>query len=368
MEPVEATSLAESNKVIELDPERLRVFLDKLSQFERRRIHLKDLWQLFIAAFPHRPREAELRRWLLAALWKATEQNIIELPVENGRRWDRKLHPPLPSSVDRIERAVLPPNDSWRRFPWHPRLAWVADLARITPDQEAFLRQVHDGLVQGLFEQSAPFKYRSLQLTGDEKRLKALTRTVLFGPGRLSLELLGCVCEIPPLVYERVSDQAIAIVFENVEPYRVACDVLTKISNPPYGIVAFGAGRSFEQSIRNFGLIKQPIERIEYVGDLDRPGLHIARAAGQVACRVDLPPVVAARKIHRAMLQAVRQFGHPLGFPYKAKKTAKDDKALVTWLPIDVRPDVLKILSTGHRVPEEVLGYGEMLDVWHQAQ
>ena len=47
-------------------------------------------------------------------------------------------------------------------------------------------------LVEGWFEASEPLKYRSLQLTGDEKRLQKLCKCRLFGPGRLTLDMLGC--------------------------------------------------------------------------------------------------------------------------------------------------------------------------------
>lgn len=151
----------------ELDPKRLQDFICKLSQFEKQRIYFKDLLQLFNTAFPHRPRGAELRRWVFTALQEAAKQNIIQLPTENGKRWDRKFHPPLPTSVDQIDRGVPSPDQTWRRFPWHLDLAWVPDLARLTPDQEAFLWQVHNGLVQGLFQQPAPLSTvpSSLQVT-----------------------------------------------------------------------------------------------------------------------------------------------------------------------------------------------------------
>ena len=35
-------------------------------------------------------------------------------------------------------------------------------------------------------------KYRSLQLTGNEKALASLAKTSLFGESRLSLAMLGC--------------------------------------------------------------------------------------------------------------------------------------------------------------------------------
>jgi hypothetical protein len=55
----------------------------------------------------------------------------------------------------------------------------------------------------GRFTEPTPLKYRSLELTGDDKRLQALAETTLFGPGWLTLELLGPFQRLP-LVVERV--------------------------------------------------------------------------------------------------------------------------------------------------------------------
>jgi hypothetical protein len=357
---------SEPNKSIELDSKRLQKFVDLLSELKTRRVRIPivDIWKIFNEAFPHRPRGAEVRSWLLASLREAANHNIIKLPVEHGKRWDRSLQPPIPTSVDRTITPPSPPNNEWRRFPWHSRLSWVADLKGITPEQENFLRQVHKGLVQGSFDELAPLMYRSLELTGHEKRLKALTKTVLFEEGRLSLDLLGCIPRIPPLVTETICDLPIAIVFENVESFQVARNVLTKMSNPPYGIVAFGGGRSFQQSMLNFGAMNRSIERIEYVGDLDRAGLSIAMAATKIAFTRGLPPVIAARGIHRAMLQSARNFDRPLGWHNQTQDSDKADEDLITWLPADVRQEVLNILRAGGRVPEEILSSDEIQKLW----
>jgi hypothetical protein len=112
--------------------------------------------------------------------------------------------------------------------------------------------------------------------------------------------------------------------------------------------------------------VEHQIERIEYVGDLDRHGIGIARRAAEVARNEHLPPVVPARGLHRAMLESVRQFGYPEGLEYQEKERRSDnsDEALAAWLPKEVRVDVLKIIQAGRRVPEEVLGPDGLLRVW----
>jgi hypothetical protein len=245
-------------------------------------------------------------------------------------------------------------------------LAWILELDTLPVEQETFLRRVQEELVAGTFQEQAPLKYRSLQLTNNEKRLGELARTALFKPGRLSFELLGCVPDILPLVLEEIGERPIALVFENKDAFRTACSVLKQFPHSPYGLVGYGAGTGFARSVLHFKLIKQVVERIEYVGDMDRPGLRIARAAARVAVAEGLPPVVPARGLHHAMLESVRRFGHPEGMEYddSEKRSTPSDEVLLSWLPDNVRSEILAIIRAGKRIPEEILGPKEMLAVW----
>ena len=168
------------------------------------------------------------------------------------------------------------------------------------------------------------------------------------------------------LVIKEIGASPVALIFENAAAFRTAATLLKQHTSPPYGWLGFGSGASFERSVLHFTLVEHQIERIEYVGDLDRHGLRIARGAAELAQSEHLPPVVPARGLHRAMLQSVQQFGYPEGLEYQPKERRSDasDEALAAWLPEDVRIDVLKIIQTGRRVPEEVLGPDELLHVW----
>src|SRR5258706_1466310 len=184
--------MVQHTTLADIDPERVQAFVNKLRIIEDRRIYAHDYWKLFIECFPHRPRGSEARQWLLSALRAAAAVDIIKLPVVHGKCWERDIQPALPMFVTRIIEKV-PREEPWRQFPWQPELAWVATLTRLSSEQEQFLYRVHEGLVCGEFDQPAPFKYRSLKLTGHEKTLGHLIQTVLFGPGRLTLDLLACL-------------------------------------------------------------------------------------------------------------------------------------------------------------------------------
>jgi hypothetical protein len=137
---------------------------------------------------------------LLVATLEALEaRGMLRLPAEGGRRWDRSTLPSVPTSIEIVREPLPRSSTHWRRFPWHPSLQWVLDRRRLSPEQVLFLERVQRGLVNGDFLEPAPLKYRSLQLTGHEKRLSHLTRGALFGEGRLTLDLVGCLPETLPL-------------------------------------------------------------------------------------------------------------------------------------------------------------------------
>jgi len=348
-----------------LEPERVRAFSNLLARHPRRRIDRTTLWRAFAKAFPHRPQGREEREWFVAALSAVAATGVIRFPAPGGQRWDRGSEPAVPTAVDRSDqRDARARGDEWRRFPWHPELAWVADLPRLSADTESFLRRVHDGLVHCLFTQPAPLKYRSLQLTGDEKRLGFLVKTMLFAPGRLSFQLLGCLPGRAPLAWAKVGDCDAALIVENAGPFNVAVSVLRSLSSPPYGVVVYGGGGGIEHTLLGIREIGFPVSRLMYLGDLDRPGLRIAQAAARVAAASNLPPVEPAVGLHERMLEAAASLGHPNGWETRSRRARVDDAQLVSWLPTAIRPRVLSILASNRRVPEEVLGPKELMTAW----
>jgi len=347
---------------VALDPERLRVLGDIITQNRGIRVDGPRLWKAFSVAFPGRPQGAEERRWLLAALRHLEKQGTVRLPPQGGRRWEQRLGVAVPTSVDLVKAHRTSRAGRWRGFPWHPRLAWVSDLRSLSGQQEAFLLRVHEGLVNGWFDDAAPPKYRSLQLTGDEKKLGRLCKTQLFGPGRLDLRMLGCMPEVVPLPWERVGSGNAVLVFENSGPFTLARSVLAQLQESPYGVVAYGGGRGFEASVAYLKSLDFVPESISYVGDLDWPGLQIASAARDAAGKQGLPEIIPASALHRAMLRSSEHLGYPTGWPAKSPAPRRANvESVVSFLSKDIRTRVLGILEAGKRIPEEVLGPEELV-------
>jgi hypothetical protein len=349
----------------ELDLVRLGRLGELLACHPRQRVAAADLWRYFDTAFPQRPQGAEERQWFLAALEHLAHSGIIRLPALAGTRWDRKAIPPIPFSVDLVREGKASHKRWHRDFAWHARLQWIAGLPILTEEQSAFLKRVQEGLSSGLFEMHVPVKYRSLQLTGHEKRLQLLAKTRLFGPDRLTLDLLGCVPDAPPLAWEDVSDRPDLIVFENAGAFRVAHKVLSSLgARSPYGLIAYGGGACFTASIGYLQTISRDVQSITYVGDIDAAGAAIAAMSCATAKSIGLPRVVPANALHRAMLDGARRFGYPQGWPCGAERLLTLRDATLAWYGDDMQAEIAGLIGSGRRIPEEVLGPKEYQALW----
>lgn len=352
----------------DVDPARMENFASRLAALRGRKstVESEVFWRLFVAAFPHRPRGDESRRVLLRALLYAESKGVIRIPPRHGKLWERAFDPPLPRRVYRVDDRPAA-DRSWRDYPWGKDLQWVRQLPNLTPAELSLLKRIHEGLRDESFAEPVPLKNRSIHLTGHEKQLARMAKGRLFGPGKLSFQMLGCLPdEHPPIAWYGIGSDPSVLVVENKTAYSVIRGVLRSLPQPPYGMVAYGGGNAFMQSVQDLGQIGRPVQVIHYIGDLDRPGLFIARTAAVNAKRAGLPDVVPATDLHCLMLDAAARLGHPNGMEHKEASApiSLNDKDLVEWLPADVRPRVASVLRLGRRVAEEVLLPRDLRALW----
>jgi hypothetical protein len=335
--------------------ERVQTFARLLATHRTLRVPIEVYWTAFDQAFPHRSVHDE-RQLLRAVLDAAQEAGWIRLPSARGRLWDTSREPRLPAVIHRVTAGREPRSTDWRTFPWHPRLQWVLSLPALTAEQEGLLRNVHDGLACGAFAEPAPLRHRSLQLTGDEKKLVRMgDQKTLFGPGRLTRELLGCFREPVPFASVDIGPAPDALVVENVGTFYSAVAALRRMNNPRYGLVVHGVGTAFRYSVRYFRELPRTVRLVHYLGDLDAEGIAIAYGAAEIARREgDLPPIVAVPGGVQALLHAAAELGKPDGWPSSAGPLSRVSGG--SFLPDAVRDQVLQMIRRGRRIPEEALG------------
>jgi len=171
-------------------------FAAALQAWPRRTLRLDEIWQLYAKADPASTGRPGRRADLAAALSTLEEAGVLTC----SRTADRTAQPPLPK---RVTLSAAPPQPSAavlaRATAWRPDLAWAAS-ARLTTAQVHVLTAVNTWLRdRGRDTDHAPLRERSLEVFGHEKTLDRLLGTGLFGPGRITLDLLRTFRAHPPL-------------------------------------------------------------------------------------------------------------------------------------------------------------------------
>lgn len=343
-----------------LDDGRLHCFIDRLKSGNRLTSRLPEIWSSFAAVYTDIPEGPLRRTWLLTVLEELQQAGQLELPVSHGRQWDRTSDVALPKAVRLRREQDNGTAFDWKNHPWHPTLQWVLQRRHIGAGDVDFLLRVNQGLVEGWFTENEPFKYRSLQLTGDEKRLARLACSTLFGPGKLSLEMLGCEKEMLPLATVRISAEPTMLLFENAASFMVAREVLLGTSVTWIGCLGYGGGYQVIKSVAYFSMIDPPLREIFYVGDLDREGIQIASAVNRASEEV---PVRPATLLHRAMFEAAASLGAPDGWTARQRTFESSCDTAFDFLDEEIRFRVIRLVKSGRRIPEEVISHSMMRQV-----
>lgn len=319
---------------------------EQLAGWPRRRVPLLELWRLFDEVDPVTRGSTRRRQLLADCLAELGAAGVIEFPA--AASFDRTQRPPLPRF---ITIPTTHQSDSPTRDPvWHPDLSW-AETLRVTGAQAELLKQVNSWLFRGAGRDQplVPLRERSLELLGEEKALDTLMGTSLFGPGRLTLELLRTYRVTLPLHVTSVGPGDVLLVVENSDTFDSLRRALSETPGR-VGTLAWGAGAGFESSVLSVASMEPAVREIRYFGDLDAAGLRIPAAASRLARQEDLPAVRPATALYTALLAVGRP--HSAQLPLDAQRADE----LVGWLDPQHRQPCRLLLTEGHRIAQEAVG------------
>jgi hypothetical protein len=326
-----------------------------LAEWSRRRVQLAELWQLLDDADPATRANARRRRIMSDLIEELSDGNIIELPA--AASYDRTELPVLPRFVRLSQRRE--PVPSLPPVVWHPALSWVP-RARLTRSQEEALRLVNWWVHHNRDNLVVPSRERSLEIFGDEKAIDRMIGTGLFGPNRLSLEILRCRRVAPRFHYEPCGPGDVLLVIENSDTFDSVLSVLRDRKDHQVGFGAWGAGTGFEASVLSVGRLPRRVAEIRYFGDLDENGLRVPSNAAALAAAERLPRVRSANGLYTALLG--------LGRPHSGQRKVPPSAAvaLVDWLDTDHREPARRLLESGERIAQEAVGltYLSRHDQW----
>jgi hypothetical protein len=237
---------------------------------------------------------------------------------------------------------------------------WAATL-RLSASQRQLLAAVNDWLRRtdvGNVPVVAAAE-RAYELLGDEKAFDSSPPrggATLWHPDRLTFELLRCERTPTPLTWEpttkAVGDPGPVVCVENHATFRTLLQVLRNQTSPQWAAVAWVQGRNTAplESLANLPFV---VTRLDYLGDLDAPGLAIAAAACATAQRAGVSAGPAAQLWTLLVNQPTRAGG---------KVHEATVRKLVAWLPETIRDRALALLLAGRAIPQEALRFDVLTD------
>jgi hypothetical protein len=334
---------------------RAQRFADILAAWPRRRVQLAELWQVLDRVDPSTRMDIRRRRILSDLITELASAGVLGFPA--ARSFDRSEAPALPRFVT-LSRETSAPVSS-KSVVWHPSLAWAPQVG-LTRSQLETVGRVNDWLHDSRDPLIVPSRERSLEIFNNEKALDRLAGSALFGPGRLTLELLRCRRVVPRLHCEPAGDGDLLLVVENSDTFDSLLTALRDRDGHRVGLVGWGAGAGFEASVLSVVRIDAAIAEIRYFGDLDEKGLRVPLSASALAESIGLPPVRPADALYNAMFR--------LGVPQQGQRKLSHGAAadLGLWLDSAHRPSALRVLMAGDRLAQESVGlsYLSRSDDW----
>jgi Uncharacterized protein conserved in bacteria C-term(DUF2220) len=326
-------------------------FVERLRGSTRRTVSLAEIQSAFRELFPVMADGLDARQMLLDLLEQAEGQQLLRI---NRSRTDTFSRPHLPMTVVlAADEDVRTRRRRVRQLSLRPELEWAAPIA-LDDAEAAFLSSVN-AFLRDLdpAEPVIPMRERSLEIAEDEKRIQEMAAGRLFGPGRLTLDLLRCARTAPPLACADVGAGTRVLVVENQDTYWS----LRRLLRPEHGyaLLAYGSGNVFPASVVSLTDLRREFSAIEYFGDLDAGGLEIPRSASVRAIGAGLPAVTPAARLYELML------AHGKPQPDVAIDSAKACR-LAAWLPEPMRETAIAMLVDGWRLAQERVGHKVLAD------
>jgi hypothetical protein len=287
------------------------------------------------------------RARILAAIQHLEADGRIALPKT---RLDTSAIPALPRYVTKTASGRAP-RDPIPVPVWHAELHWAATLfdhGMLSGADQRFLTTINAWLSRrrGV---AVPLRERSLEIFRDEKLLETKIAGPLFGPGRLTLELLQTyLCW--PTVERFAYGPGDWLIVENYTTYHSLGQRAAELGFG--GQIIWGSGNGV--TTRLAALASEPPRppRLFYFGDIDAGGFRIARSAAARADALGLPKLTAARALYALTLSN--------GVSRADANTRKPDSTLADWihdwLHAPLAAGVTDLLSARKRIVQETVG------------
>ncbi|WP_211766647.1 Wadjet anti-phage system protein JetD domain-containing protein [Kutzneria sp. CA-103260] len=293
------------------------------------------------------------RSRVMSAITSLAADGRVELPKT---RFDSTTRPALPAYIQRPARH-RPLVETREAVVWHADLAWAAvadDEGQLAPAERRLLSAVNAWLPHRR-NVVVPLRERSLEILDDEKALESWVFGPLFGPGRLTFELLECEPCWPP-VEQCVLGPGDWLIVENYTTYVSICRVARQQNFQ--GRIIWGAGLQVGTRLLALAAAGEHPTRCRYFGDVDTGGFQAARLAHDRAAMLDFPEALPARGLYRLAMT--------IGADQRRRDSRRSGKDLLAWtrewVGAPLADPITAVLVAGVRIVQENVGFELLRD------
>ena len=315
----------------------------------RQKIWLKEMYEALDLIERQTRGIAIDRRDLLSAVLSILHDEYgYTLPKDRPGNYDGYMQPRLPKwvikpSKDKREKGVDPV--------WVPELA---ELGSVKNKSGAWV-VVNDWLkkTRQLDLEDIPVKERSFEIFGDEKLLEEkILQSKPVQKGIVSKDIFRIYPTAEPIKYVSFSKGKPCIVIENRDTFHSFWRANNKAEL--YSVIAYGCGNSFLTTWQDLDRVccEHECPYIEYFGDIDSEGINI-------------PFKVYAKTLFPLSLQAYC-------YKYLIEDVNKDNRQTtvacknvdnyIAFLPYELKTELLDLLYSGYKIPQEAMPYPKILD------
>ncbi|MGW0249874.1 Wadjet anti-phage system protein JetD domain-containing protein [Nocardia goodfellowii] len=283
---------------------------------------------------------------VLDAIMGLSDEGKVTVPK---RAWDRTTTPPLPSYVGKVVDSAAE-RPAQQTPVWHLEMSWAATLwddGKLSESERRFLIAINSWIPRrtGAIE---PMRERSLDIFDDEKALDTIVTSRMFGPDRLTWQLLASFPCWPPVEQSVVGDGDWIIVENYTTYYSLALCAAEKEFD---GRIIWGSGNQVATRLSALADTPRP-RRCWYFGDIDAGGFRVARAAVNRAEQLGLPALEPAIGLYQLALANGRRRGDES----RRKPGASSLGWIRSWVPGPLGAKLAGVVDARQRIVQESVG------------
>lgn len=320
-----------------------------------RRISIDRLRIVFADSCPQFAQSVDRMTILSDLLAKLKTEQLIDLPKQSSS-WIQTSQPALPKWIKL--KKLDDDRRSYSEVAWTPELSFCTELKNKS-QLDAALR-INEFLIRRRHElQMVPFRERSLEIFGDEKRLDSMVRAGCLFSGRLPLSVIGAFEAPFPLPFEvAIVKRKPILIIENHHTYWSFCEWNKEFRE--FSAIVYGGGNSLARGRLALKKIMDAVESdsVRYFGDIDVAGFEIpCEFNAHAVAQTDLT-VRPATALYALLLE----FG--LRRHSEEQPSSRQKMAIQHWFGFSsVGEKLVNLLSDSHWIPQESLGYEKLLEL-----